>query len=105
MTDESIFYTVVLGVATAVAATIIVNKYFSGVGTGTTVEPQQGLQVQVPCVTSPMAAPVPQNTPITEAAYNVGVGSDWSSGDDHLWNAAAFGYDQGDPSQEVTLPQ
>lgn len=108
MSDRAIFSTVILGVAASVIAAIIINKYFSGTDTNVPfVQPAQGLQVQYPCVTDPSAAPVAQNSPITEAAYNTGRGSRYSANDDHLWNAAAFGPNaNGTTSQnEAVLPQ
>jgi hypothetical protein len=90
LTDRMIFTTVVLGVAASVIAAIIINKYFTDTNVPQT-QPAQGMQVEYPGVTSPEAAPVAQNSPITEAAYNIGVGSRYSRGDNHIWNCAAFG--------------
>jgi hypothetical protein len=104
MTDSQIFTIVVLGAAGTVLATIITNKYMSTPQNVPPTQPQQRGFVQYPGVTDKRAAPVAQNSPITEAAYNVGVKSHYSAGDDHLFNNSAFYTNGTDDSAEAILP-
>jgi hypothetical protein len=71
---------VIIGAAASVLGAIIVNKYFTNTPTGGG-QPAQLAQASytaragqispyVPCRTPPESAPLAQNTPITEAAYN-----------------------------------
>jgi hypothetical protein len=71
---------VIIGAASTVLGAIVVNKYFTPTPTGAG-QPAQMAQASytaragqispyVPCRTPPQSAPLAQNTPITEAAYN-----------------------------------
>jgi len=71
---------VIIGAASTVLATIVVNKFFNSTLTGGG-QPEQLAQPSytarggviapyVPCRTPNNSAPLAQNTPITEAAYN-----------------------------------
>jgi hypothetical protein len=95
---------IIIGVATTVLGAIVVNKFFNGETQGGG-EPRQLRQPayvarggfiapQVPPRLPRNAAPLAQNTPITEAAYNVQMTT----------YEPTLGPNRNAPAQEVTLP-
>jgi hypothetical protein len=97
---------IIIGVATAVVATVITQKYFNvsptseaqptTVVTGRSATVRDGgIQVVEPSRVSKYAAPIAQNTPTTEAAYNQAPGVSYH---------AAFGRHTHQVADPVTLP-
>jgi hypothetical protein len=107
MTTSEYISTFILLAGAAAAGTIIAMKYSNTHPPGG-VEPRQqrGGYVQYPGVTNRDAAPVAQNSPITEAAYNQEP-NEWSNlgESDHLLHCAPMQSPGYDAETEVTLFQ